>query len=90
MAEDVMVDLFHNMLIMCMILAMPPLAAALIVGLLIGLLQAITSIQEQTLTFVPKVGAIVAVYIIGGGWMLQKLIAYTAEIFGGLSVFSHL
>jgi flagellar biosynthetic protein FliQ len=64
-----------------MIVAAPVLGVAMVVGLLVGLLQAITSIQEQTLAFVPKFVAISTVIVLLGGWMIGKLVAYTAELF---------
>lgn len=56
--------------------ATPVLIASLAVGLLISLFQAITQIQEQTLTFVPKMVAIVAVLLILGPWMLRTLVTF--------------
>jgi flagellar biosynthetic protein FliQ len=57
------------------------LSAALIVGLVVAILQATTTIQEQTLTFVPKVIAILAVLFLLGGWMFSSLGEYTTELF---------
>lgn len=59
----------------------PILIIAMVVGLIISIIQATTQIQEQTLTFVPKVLAIVVAGIIGGSWMLQTLISFTKRIF---------
>jgi flagellar biosynthetic protein FliQ len=63
------------------ILAAPLLLSALVVGLVVAILQATTSIQEQTLTFVPKVIAILLVLAFLGGWMFTSLRDYTIEIF---------
>jgi flagellar biosynthetic protein FliQ len=81
---DYTVELLSEMLYITTLLAMPPLLVALAVGLVIGLLMAVTSIQEQTLTFVPKILAMVIVFIIGGAWMLQILVDYSYELFAGL------
>jgi flagellar biosynthetic protein FliQ len=62
-------------------LATPLLLTALIVGLVVAILQASTSIQEQTLTFVPKVVAIMAMLALLGGWMFSTLGEYTRELF---------
>jgi flagellar biosynthetic protein FliQ len=62
-------------------LAAPLLFSALIVGLVVAILQATTSIQEQTLTFVPKVVAILLVLGFLGGWMFSSLGGYTVELF---------
>lgn len=62
----------------------PLLAAALIVGVVISLLQAVTQVNEMTLSYVPKIIAIALVLIIAGPWMLQTLIDYTAHLFSSL------
>ncbi len=59
----------------------PLLLSALIVGLIVAILQATTSIQEQTLTFVPKLIAILLVLGLMGGWMFSSLREYTVELF---------
>lgn len=59
----------------------PVLGAALIIGLIVAILQAVTSIQEQTLTFVPKLFAILAVLALLGGWMFASLRGYTLNLF---------
>ena len=64
-----------------LLLASPLLLTALIVGLLVAILQASTSIQEQTLTFVPKVLAIMLMLALLGGWMFSSLGEYTRELF---------
>jgi flagellar biosynthetic protein FliQ len=63
------------------ILAAPLLLSALVVGLVVAIIQATTSIQEQTLTFVPKVLAILLVLALLGGWMFTSLGEYTKELF---------
>ena len=68
----------------------PILGVSLLVGLLVSIFQAMTQIQEQTLTFIPKVVAVVAVLLVLGPWMLSVLTAYTTNLlkelvtFGGL------
>jgi flagellar biosynthetic protein FliQ len=68
-----------------MLLSAPVLLVALIVGLVISIIQATTSIQEQTLTFVPKIAAILIMLFLLGGWMLTSLRDYTATLFGMIS-----
>lgn len=63
------------------ILAAPILLTALVVGLLVSILQATTSIQEQTLSFVPKITAIMLVLALLGGWMFTHLSEYTLRLF---------
>ncbi|MDR1106520.1 MAG: flagellar biosynthesis protein FliQ [Treponema sp.] len=62
-------------------LAAPLLFTALVVGLVVAVLQATTQIQEQTLTFVPKVIAILLVLAFLGGWMFSSLGEYTRDLF---------
>jgi len=64
-----------------LLLSAPFLGSALVVGLVVAILQATTSIQEQTLTFVPKVIAILAVLAIFGGFMMTRLAEYTRNLF---------
>ncbi|MDR0643588.1 MAG: flagellar biosynthesis protein FliQ [Treponema sp.] len=64
-----------------LLLALPMLLAALVVGLVVAILQATTSIQEQTLTFVPKIVAILSVLALLGGWMFTHLSDYATQLF---------
>ena len=59
----------------------PMLAAALVVGVVVGLFQAATQINEATLSFVPKLGAIALALLVAGGWMLGVLVDYTRELY---------
>jgi flagellar biosynthetic protein FliQ len=84
MNQDVVVDLATNALTLAFKVAMPMLAAGLIVGLVVSIFQAVTQIQEQTLAFIPKVIALAAVLMLLGPWMLNQLLAYTADLWGGI------
>ena len=64
-----------------LILAMPMLGLGMAVGLLVSIFQSVTQIQEMTLTFVPKILAVMLGMIVFGPWMLNKLIFFTEEIF---------
>ena len=64
-----------------LLVATPILAVALSVGLLISIFQAATQINEQTLTFVPKLLAIALVLVIAGSWMMQQLMGFTYRVF---------
>ena len=70
-----------------LVLASPVLGAALIVGLIVAIFQAVTSIQEQTLTFVPKIFAILIVLALLGGWMFTSMREYTVTLFSMISRF---
>jgi flagellar biosynthetic protein FliQ len=60
--------------------ALPLLLAGLTVGLVVSVFQAVTQIQEQTLTFIPKILATFAVLLIGGPWMLNQLLGYASDL----------
>ena len=64
-----------------LIIASPLLISALVVGLIVAILQATTSIQEQTLTFVPKIFAILLMLALLGGWMFGSMREYTTQLF---------
>jgi flagellar biosynthesis protein FliQ len=65
-----------------MLIAAPMLLSALIVGLLVGILQAATQINEQTMSFIPKLLVVVAALIVAGPWMLSVIVNFTMQIFG--------
>ncbi|HWQ43419.1 MAG TPA: flagellar biosynthesis protein FliQ [Desulfosporosinus sp.] len=65
----------------------PILGVSLLVGLLVSIFQAMTQIQEQTLTFIPKVVAVVVVLMVLGPWMLSVLTAYTSNLLTQLATF---
>lgn len=65
----------------------PILGAALLVGLLVSIFQSMTQIQEQTLTFIPKVVAVAVVMLLLGPWMLSVLTVYTANLLTQLATF---
>ena len=90
MGADVLIDTVRQMLWITCLLALPVLGVALVVGLIIGLVQAVTSIQEQTLSFVPKLAAMALVFVLLGSWMANVLIAYTTDLFGNLPRFGGL
>ena len=75
------VSLAAEALWLILLLSLPPLLASLVVGLVISLLQALTQVQEQTLTFVPKIIATILVLIITAGWMLDTLREFAARVF---------
>ena len=76
-----MVTLLRGGILQVLTMAAPLLLSALAVGLVVAILQAATSIQEQTLTFVPKLIVILVMLALLGGWMFTTLGEYTAELF---------
>ena len=82
MSTDVVIELTTGAVQLALKVALPLLLVGLGVGLLVSIFQAITQIQEQTLSFIPKILATVAVLVVGGPWMLDQLLSYTTELWG--------
>ena len=80
MTQDTVTSLIVDMMGVTMKVAMPMLLAALIVGLAVSVFQAVTQIQEQTLSFIPKILALVAVIAIAGPWMLSSVVDWTHDL----------
>lgn len=81
MDEAMIIEAFNESVRMILLLSAPLLIMSLVVGLLISIFQATTQIQEQTLTYVPKIMLIFLMLIIIGPWMLSQLNEYTLFIF---------
>ena len=81
MSIGMIVSLLREGVFQVFILAAPILLAALVVGLIVAIFQATTSIQEQTLTFVPKILTILGMIALLGGWMFSVLRDYTVRLF---------
>lgn len=84
MSETFVVSIGKQAIITALTVAAPVLIISMVVGLLISLFQAVTQIQEQTLTFVPKMLAILAVFIILGPWMLQTLVQFIQNMLNNI------
>ena len=82
MDTAMVVDLARQALWMTMLISAPLLLVALLVGLIIGIFQAATSINEQTLSFIPKLLALGLTAAIFGGWMINTLVDYTKVLYG--------
>ena len=81
MNELLALEIGRNALMMTVMLAAPMMGAALVVGLLISVFQALTQINEQTLTFVPKILAVFAALVVTCPWLLNSLVSYTTGLF---------
>ena len=81
MSHALIVDLARNAIMTGLLLSGPLLAVALIVGLVVSVIQAVTQIQEQTLAFVPKLLAVAGTALVALPWMIQVMIKYTTELF---------
>ncbi|MGB9602081.1 MAG: flagellar biosynthesis protein FliQ [Verrucomicrobiia bacterium] len=80
MTPEYAVDLLKQLMTTSLMIAMPILLTALAIGMLVSLFQAVTSIQEQTLTFVPKALGVVGLLIILLPWMMRTMIEFTTLI----------
>ncbi|HEX8085801.1 MAG TPA: flagellar biosynthesis protein FliQ [Solirubrobacteraceae bacterium] len=80
MNEDTVIQLVVGAVELSLKVGLPLLLVGLAVGLVISVFQAVTQIQEQTLTFIPKILATVVVLVVGGPWMLDELLSYTSDL----------
>jgi flagellar biosynthetic protein FliQ len=78
---DTATELVRQALIMAMVVSAPMLIIGLVVGVIVSLFQAVTQIQEQTLTFVPKIASMIAAAIVLMPWIGHRLLEYTATMF---------
>ncbi len=84
MTQQLVIDLGREMLMTTVLIAAPLLGVSLIVGLIISIFQAVTQINEMTLTFIPKITAVVIVLIILMPWMLNLIVTFTTNLFTSL------
>lgn len=80
MTKEIFLDMCLRAIVVMAILGGPALLLSLLVGLIISIFQAVTQINESTLTFIPKIIAVGVALVFLGPWMLQSLIDYTAGI----------
>jgi flagellar biosynthetic protein FliQ len=81
MNPDTVMSLGSRALEITLMLAAPMLLVALVTGLIVGAFQAATQINEQTLSFIPKLIAMAVALVVAGPWMLKVLVSYTRELF---------
>lgn len=84
MSHQMVIDLSRDAILTALMVAAPMLLIALGVGLVVSIIQSVTQIQEQTLSFVPKLVLVGGAFIVGLPWLLQILIKYTTSIFRGI------
>jgi flagellar biosynthetic protein FliQ len=82
--QDVVVNLVVQAMEVALKIALPLLMVGLVIGLAVSVLQAVTQIQEQTLSFIPKVLGLVAVVVVAGPWMLATIVTWTQELYGAI------
>lgn len=84
MTVEVVIGLARETIEVMLTLAGPVLAAGLAAGIVVSLFQAVTRIQDMTLTLIPKMVAVVAALALFGPWMLARLLTFTTSMIGGL------
>lgn len=82
------IQLMRDGIMQVFILIMPVLSCALIIGLIVAIFQAVTSIQEQTLTFLPKLIVILVALALLSGWMFTRMESYTVTLFNSIPAIS--
>ncbi|MFH1862299.1 MAG: flagellar biosynthesis protein FliQ [bacterium] len=81
MTQELAMQVCREAIWVALLVAAPMLIAGLVVGIIISLLQAVTQIQEMTLTFIPKILAVVTVLILSLPWTMNVILSYTRELF---------
>jgi flagellar biosynthesis protein FliQ len=84
MTPETVMDLAHKTLLVTSLISAPLLLIALITGLVIGMLQAATQINESTLSFIPKLLMLVLTLFVAGPWILRVLIDFTHELYASI------
>jgi len=87
MSGDVVIQLGQEALMVVMLVSAPMLGLGLLVGLIISVFQATTSIQEQTLAFIPKIIAVFVAILVFGPWMLRIMVEYVMNILVNLPLY---
>ena len=81
MNQDTVINLATQAMTLALKIAGPILLVGLIVGLLVSIFQAVTSIQEQSLSFIPKIVAVAVLIVVLGPWMLGQLVSYAQNLY---------
>lgn len=81
MENEFAIEIVNQAIKVTLMLAAPMLLSALVVGILVSIFQAVTQINEQTLSFIPKILVIVAALVIFSPWMMETLVSFTQELF---------
>ncbi len=82
------IDIAEKMMLTSVMLSMPVLLTSLVVGVFISLIQTITSVQEMTITFVPKLCMVMAVTLLALPWMIELMTEYTEDLWSSMSLLS--
>ncbi|MEO0511717.1 MAG: flagellar biosynthetic protein FliQ [Planctomycetota bacterium] len=84
MYDETLVYMVREMLMVMLKIAVPILASGVVVGLVVSVIQAVTSVQDQTLTFVPKIVVMIGVAVFLMPWIAMRLVEYTRAMFEAL------
>ena len=84
MTQDQAAQIIYNAIILTLVLSLPSVGAGLLVGLLISIFQAVTQIQEQTLTFVPKLVVVLGIVALTAPWMISLMLDFTITLWAGI------
>lgn len=85
MTTEVVIHIGKELLQITVVLMGPLLVAAMVVGLIVGIFQTISSIHEQTITFLPKIFTVIGVFLLCLPWMLRMITSYTINLLGNLT-----
>ncbi len=89
MTIDAVADIARDALYLIIKVSLPVLLVSLIIGLIISIFQTVTSIQEQTLTFVPKIICVFLALILFGPWMMNSMVEFMTQLWSTFSVYAH-
>lgn len=89
MSIEAVTDMTRTALFVVLKTALPVLLVSLIIGLIISIFQTVTSIQEQTLTFVPKIVGIFLALMLLGGWMMNNMVEFTVDLWSDFGLYIH-
>lgn len=89
MTVDAVSEMAREALFLIIRTSLPVLLVSLVVGLIISIFQTVTSIQEQTLTFVPKIICVFSALVIFGPWMMNSMVEFMTSIWSTFSVYVH-
>ena len=89
MTIDAVADIARDALFLIVEVSLPVLLISLVIGLLISIFQTVTSIQEQTLTFVPKIISVFLGLILFGPWMMQNIVDFVTRLWSSFSLYIH-
>lgn len=89
MTVDAMGDIAREALYLIIKVSLPVLLVSLIIGLIISIFQTVTSIQEQTLTFVPKIICVFLALILFGQWMMNSMVEFMVRLWSSFSLYVH-